>query len=213
MALAFLFMTSSRKRPRAKPAGSAQKMVKAKSAKPAGGTLPFEIDPAQLDETLEKLKTQLVDWANKGRYTKVRFKFRGKQLLPDIPLAAVAAVEGVTFYWGGLLRALVFNLAGKTVLDVELINDSERKLHEGKEQLLAGELEAALKLFNQALAMERTNPKVHLNLGAAYKLKGDFEAARKAFKAAMALDQDGPVGHEAERKLKALDGALVVRDA
>lgn len=213
MALAFLSMPSSRKRPRSKKlAAQAKKTVKAKSVKPLGGTLPFEIDPEKLDETLDKLKTQLVDWANKGRYTKVRFKFRGKQLLPDIPLAAVAAVEGVTFYWGGLLRALVFNLAGKTVLDVELINDSERKLHEGKEQLLAGELEAALKLFNQALAMERTNPKVHLNLGAAYKLKGDVEAARKAFKAAMALDADGPVGHEAERKLKALDGTLAVRD-
>ncbi|MBX7114188.1 MAG: tetratricopeptide repeat protein [Myxococcaceae bacterium] len=208
MALAFLSMAHSRKRSRSQPAALAKKKVKAKS----GGTLPFEIDPAQLDDTLEKLKTQLVDWANKGRYTKVRFKFRGKQLLPDIPLAAVAAVEGVTFYWGGLLRALVFNLAGKTVLDVELINDSERKLHEGKEQLLAGELEAALTLFNQALAMERTNPKVHLNLGVAYKLKGDLSAARKAFKAAMALDAHGPSGHEAERKLKALEGTPSVSD-
>lgn len=182
-----------------------KKKTKAVAEKSGSGlTLPFEIDPARVDETLKTLKTQLIDWANKGRYTKVRFKFRGKQLLPDIPLAAVAAVEGVTFYWGGLLRALVFNLAGKTVLDIELVNDSERKLHEGKEQLLAGELDEALRLFEEALAMDRTNPKVHLNMGAALKLKGDVAAARRAFETAKQLDPDGPLGQEADRKLATL---------
>lgn len=208
-------MAAKPKKPRSKPAKAAKRVTKAQASKAQGSkalgsTLPFEIDPSHIDETMEKLKTQLVDWANKGRYTKVRFKFRGKQLLPDLPLAAVAAVEGVTFYWGGILRALVFNLAGKTVLDIELINDSEKKLQEGKEQLLAGELNAALRLFNEALAMERTNPKVHLNLGAAYKLKGDLAAARKAFSTAKELDPDGPIGAEAEKKLAGISGSITI---
>src|SRR6478736_1784165 len=76
---------------------------------------PLEVDPKRIEEALAKLKDDVVNWANKGRYTKVRFKFRGKQLLPDIPLAAVIAAEGLTFYWGGILRALVMNIAGKTV--------------------------------------------------------------------------------------------------
>ncbi|MGV3625669.1 MAG: DUF4342 domain-containing protein, partial [Archangium sp.] len=76
--------------------------------------LPFEIDPQKIEASLNKLKDQVVTLAKKGRYTKVRFKFRGKQLLPDIPLAAVVAVEGATFYWAGVLRAVVFTLAGRT---------------------------------------------------------------------------------------------------
>src|SRR5436190_1103619 len=50
-----------------------------------GHAFPFEIDPKRIEEGLSKLRGELVHWANKGRYTKVRFKFRGKQLLPDLP--------------------------------------------------------------------------------------------------------------------------------
>ena len=52
-------------------------------------TLPFEVDPRKIEESLNGLKDQIVLLAKKGRYTKVRFKFRGRQLLPDLPLAAV----------------------------------------------------------------------------------------------------------------------------
>jgi len=65
------------------------------AGEPQGRVLPFEIDPAQLEAGFKKLRGELVHWTNKGRYTKVRFKFRGKQLLPDLPLAAVAAAEGI----------------------------------------------------------------------------------------------------------------------
>ncbi len=166
--------------------------------------LPFEIDPKKVEESLAKLKDQAVIWAKRGRYTKVRFKFRGKQLLPDLPLAAVAAVQGATFYWGGLLRMLVFNLAGKTVLEVELVNDSEKKIQAGKEALLSGELDAALGLFKEALDMDAENPNVHLNLGVARKLKGELLASRASLEKAAALDPKGPIGVEAERLLTGL---------
>src|SRR2546423_921891 len=94
---------------------------------------PIEVDPKRIEEALAKIKDEVVNWANKGRYTKVRLKFRGKQLLPDMPFAAFVAAQGLTFYWGGILRALVFNLAGKAVFDVEMINDSEKRLARGKE--------------------------------------------------------------------------------
>lgn len=167
-------------------------------------TLPFEIDPRRVEASLGKLKTDLVKWAKKGRYTKVRFKFRGKQLLPDLPLAAVAAVEGLTFYWTGILRALVFNLAGRTVLDVELVNDSERKLTQGKEALLSGDLDEALAAFRAAEDMDHDNPVVHLNLGIAQKLKGRHDEARAALQRALALNPEGPVGAEAERLVTTL---------
>src|SRR5581483_12427622 len=104
-----------------------------KEKKADSKTLPFEVDPKKLEESLNGLKDQVVKLAKRGRYTKVRFKFRGKQLLPDIPLAAVAAGEALTFYWGGLIRALLVNFAGQALLKVELVNDSEKKVATGKE--------------------------------------------------------------------------------
>lgn len=170
-------------------------------------TLPFEIDPKKVEDSLKKFRDQLVQLTKKGRYTKVRFKFRGKQLLPDLPLAAVVAVEGATFYWTGLLRLLVFNLAGRAVIEVELVNDSEKRITTGKEALLSGDLDEALKAFREALDMDPENAIVHLNLGVAYKLKGQKEVARMALQKAKTLDAHGPTGMEADRLLSGLGPA------
>jgi tetratricopeptide (TPR) repeat protein len=174
---------------------------------PAGNlsrTFPIELDPKRLEETLASLASEVRHWANKGRYTKVRFKFRGKQLLPDLPLAAVVAAESLTFYWGGILRTLLVNVAGNSVLSVELINDSEKRVQKGKEELLSGEVDSAIENFEAAISMERDNPRAHLNLGVAMKLKGQKDAARRSFEQAKSLDPEGPVGLEADRLLRAL---------
>ena len=170
-------------------------------------TLPFEIDPKKVEDSLKKFRDQLVQFTKKGRYTKVRFKFRGKQLLPDLPLAAVVAVEGATFYWTGLLRLLVFNLAGRAVIDVELVNDSEKRITAGKEALLSGDLDVALAAFREALEMDPENAVVHLNLGVAYKLQGQKEVARMALSKAKSLDAHGPTGMEADRLMQGLGPA------
>ncbi len=199
---------SPRPAPSARPPAARKKPVQARREEvervPSESAFPLEIDPRQIEETLAKLKDQVVNWTNKGRYTRVRFKFRGKQLLPDLPLAAVVAAEGLTFYWGGILRALLVNFAGKTVFDVELVNDSEKRIQRGKEELLQGELDKALACFKDALAMDRDNPNVHLNLGVALKLKGDLAGARDALLRARGLDPEGAVGAEAERILSGM---------
>jgi tetratricopeptide (TPR) repeat protein len=175
----------------------AQKALPA--GEPQGRALPFEIDPKRVEESLKKLQGEMVHWANKGRYTKVRFKFRGKQLLPDLPLAAVVAAEGLTFYWGGILRVLVANVVGKSVLQVEFVNDADKRVHAGKEALLSGDVDQALGLFREALSMDRDNAGAHLNIGVALKLKGDRDGALAAFEKAKAKDPDGSIGTEAER--------------
>jgi tetratricopeptide (TPR) repeat protein len=169
-----------------------------------GNILPIEVDPKRVEEALAKVTGELRHWANKGRYTRVRFKFRGKQLLPDLPLAAVVAAEGLTFYWGGILRMLVANMAGGSLLDVEFVNDSEKKVQAGREALLSGDLEAALGHFRMALDMDRDSATAHLNIGVALKLKGDREGAREALEKARTLNPEGPVGAEAERLLSTL---------
>ena len=169
-------------------------------------TLPIDVQPGAVDEALRKVTETLRQWANAGRYTRVRFKFRGKPLLPDLPLAAVVAAEGLTFYWTGILRALLVNVAGRSVLDVELVNDSEQHVQQGKEELLSGEVDRAIAEFRTALAKQHDNPRAHLNLGVALKLKGDRSGARASLEKARALDADGAVGKEAERLLQGLNG-------
>ncbi len=176
-----------------------QKALPAGEPVDKGRALPFEIDPKRVEESLKKLQGEMVHWANKGRYTKVRFKFRGKQLLPDLPLAAVVAAEGLTFYWGGILRVLIANVVGKSVLQVEFINDSEKRVQAGKEALLSGDVDQALALFREALSMDRDNAAAHLNVGVALKLKGDRDGALAAFEKAREIDPEGPTGAEAER--------------
>lgn len=177
----------------------AQKALPAGESMAKGRALPFEIDPKRVEESLKKLRGEMVHWANKGRYTKVRFKFRGKQLLPDLPLAAIVAAEGLTFYWGGILRVLIANVVGKSVLQVEFVNDADKRVQEGKEALLSGDVDQALALFREALSMDRDNVAAHLNVGVALKLKGDREGALAAFEKAKEKDPDGPLGAEAER--------------
>jgi tetratricopeptide (TPR) repeat protein len=201
-----------RKAPKRAPAKSSRPAPRRSATRPSkpleesGATLPVDVQPGAIDEALRKVTESLRQWANTGRYTKVRFKFRGKPLLPDLPLAAVVAAEGLTFYWTGILRALLVNVAGRSVLDVELVNDSEHHLQKGKEELLSGEVDRAIAEFRIALAKQHDNPRAHLNLGVALKLKGDRAGARASLEKARALDPDGAVGKEAERLLQGLNG-------
>lgn len=169
--------------------------------------VPLEIEAGAVDKALEKLRNELSHWVNKGRYTKVRFKFRGKALLPDIPIAAVVAAEAATFWWTGLLRALVMNFGAKTVFDVELVSDADAEVARGKEMLLAGDLDQALTQFEKAVRMDRDCASGYLNIGIAKKLKGDKVGARDAFERAKAINPTGPAGIEADRLLATLDGA------
>jgi tetratricopeptide (TPR) repeat protein len=190
-----------------RPAASRPRPKPPAEAPGNGGTLPIDLQPGRIEEALKKVTETLRHWANTGRYTKVRFKFRGKPLLPDLPLAAVVAAEGLTFYWTGILRALLVNVAGRSVLDVELVNDAEHHVQKGKEELLAGEVDRAIAEFRYAIAKQRDNASAHLNLGVALKLKGDKAGAKAALEKARALDPEGPMGKEAERVLQGLGSA------
>lgn len=191
--------------PQPKPAPEPPPLESA-PAPEGGATIPLEVGEGGFDETLTRLRQELKRWANKGRYTKVRFKFRGKQLLPDIPLAAVVAAEGLSFYWAGILRALVVNVAGGSLIDVELVNDSEKVIAQGREALLSGEVEKALEHFQKACDMDRDNASAWLNLGVARKLRGDLAGAREALEKARQVGGAKPAAVEAERILKSMEG-------
>jgi tetratricopeptide (TPR) repeat protein len=196
--------TAAARPPRKRPSvpGRAAKAKKETAAR----ARTVHVEPGRIEEMLHKLRTELGALANKGRYTRVRFKFRGKQLLPDLPLAAVIAAEGLTFYWTGILRTLLVNVAGKSVLSVELVNDSGRHIQAGKDELIVGEVDRAIEAFRKALRMERDNPRAHLHLGAALRLKGSKAEAKESLERALQLDPHGEVGREATELLRRLTG-------
>ncbi len=196
-----------RRPPASKKARRPPKSSRPSAKKADNGARTVDVEPGRIEEMLQKLRTELGALANKGRYTRVRFKFRGKQLLPDLPLAAVIAAEGLTFYWTGILRTLLVNVAGKSVLSVELVNDSGRFVQAGKDELLAGDVDRAIEAFRKALRMERDNPRAYLHLGAALRLKGKDTEAKEALERARALDPRGEVGREAQEMLRRMGGA------
>jgi hypothetical protein len=205
--------TAARK-PARKGAPAPKKVApkKAKPKKPASQredrkVFGVEVEPGSVDKTLAKVREELTHWVNKGRYTKVRFKLRGKPILPDLPVAAVVAAEAMTFWWAGLLRALLVTLGANTILDVELVNDADREVAHGKQALLAGDLDKAMECFKKALQMDRGNPSALLSLGIAHKLRGELAKAREYLEKTERADPQGPSGEEARRLLDQMGAA------
>lgn len=160
-----------------------------------------EIDPERIDEAVRSIADQVRQAVDQGRYTKVRIKYRGKPLMPDIPLAVFVATEAVTFWYAGLLRALVVNLGARTIIEVELIHDAVGKVEEGKELFLAGEVDAAEDKYREALRMKRDHPDALYHLGVLLRVTGRRKEAIECFEKVADLP-----GHALQEKaLEALD--------
>lgn len=150
-----------------------------------------EIDPDRIEDTLESIRDRVRDSFAAGRYTRVRLSFRGKTILPDIPLGVFLATEGVAFWLISPLPALLVNLGAKAVLDVEFIHEADELVQEGLTLYLDGELEAAESKYREALERRDDDPSALYNLGTLLRVSGrKDEALRQLRKAAM-----GPEGH------------------
>jgi tetratricopeptide (TPR) repeat protein len=143
--------------------------------------LNWEIDPEQIDESLRKLREQLKKLYDQGRYTKVRFKWKGKPLGPDVPMAALVAGEAVSLMLAGPLRFLVFNLGVKTFLEVEFLHEASERVREGQELFAEGEVDAAEAKYREALSMKEDDTSALYNLGVLLRVTGRREEALAAF--------------------------------
>lgn len=142
----------------------------------------------------------------KGQHTKVRIKFRDRELA-TMPLSMLVAAEAASFVLAGparILHIIAANALGRTLLDVEFVNEADAVVTAGKARLLEGELDEALERFREAIAMDPNHAPAQLNLGIALKLKGQRDDARAAFEKAAQLDPDGEAGREARRQLELL---------
>jgi tetratricopeptide (TPR) repeat protein len=153
-----------------------------------------------LDKAFGKLRTEAGHMLKRGQHTRVRIKFRGKEIA-ELPVAVVAAAEVASLWWAGPLRLLLAHVVGKAVLDVEFVSDAQSHVVAGRAFLSSGDLDDAIKEFNKALVMDNRNAGAHLGLGIALKLKGDKEAARRELALAEECDPRGDAGREARRHL------------
>ena len=138
-----------------------------------------EIDPKEVDKSLKNIQEQVKKVAQDGRYTKVRIKYGGKQLGPDIPLSVFLAAEAVAFWYTGLIRALIVNLGMRSFVDVEFVHQGTEKVAEGRELYVDGEIEAAEKCYREALEIREDDPYAHYHLGVLLRVSGRKKEAVK----------------------------------
>ena len=171
----------------------------ADKARPAAEKMAVDINEG-LDGAFAKVSEQARDLMAKGQHTRVRIKFRGRQIA-ELPIAVVAAAEVASFWWFGPLRVVLGHVVGKAVLDVEFVSNADHHVGAGRKLLADGELEKAIAEFEKAVAMDRRHAAANLGKGIALKLKGDKLAARAAFEKAEEADPRGDAGREARRHL------------
>src|SRR5437016_12336691 len=171
----------------------------ADKAKPAAERMAVDVTEG-LDDAFTKVSQQARDLMAKGQHTRVRIKFRGKQIA-ELPIAAVAAAEVATFWWFGPLRVVFAHVVGKAILDVEFVSNADHHVAQGRKLLGDGELEKSIAEFEKALSMDRRHAGALLGKGIALKLKGDKGSARECFEQAEEADPRGDVGREARRHL------------
>jgi len=149
----------------------------------------IEIDPNEIESSIKELKNKVRQFAQDSRHTKVRIKFRGKALMPDLPLGVFVAAEAATFWYAGLLRALAVNLGMRAFVQVELIHASEEKVAEGCEHYRNGDVEDAEACFREALEMRSQDPAANYHMGVLLRVIGRREEALAHLKIAAEAEE------------------------
>ena len=152
------------------------------------------------EKAFGKLRTEAEHMVKRGQHTRVRIKFRGKQIA-ELPVAVVAAGEIASLVFAGPLKLVLAHFVGKAVLEVEFVNDAQSHVAAGRAFVSSGDLVDALREFDRALEMDRKSAGAHLGRGIALKLRGEKDAARAAFVLAEECDPRGDSGREARRHL------------
>ncbi len=148
----------------------------------------WQIDPEKLDDSLRELRERARKLVAEGRYTKVRFTYKGKPLMPDIPLAALVAAEGISLALTGPLQLLLVNLGVKAFINVELVHEADERVREGMDLFEAGEVDGAEAKYLEALAMKSDDVAALFHLGVLYRVTGRRSEAIRCFEKAAAGD-------------------------
>lgn len=137
----------------------------------------WEVDPEAVEASLRQLQRKARELFEQGRYTRVRLRYKGKQLGTDIPLGALLAMEGLGLLIASPLYLLVANLGVKAFIEVEFIHEAEDRVKEGLELFNTGEVDAAEAKYREALAMRAEDPAALYALGILLRVTGRREEA------------------------------------
>ena len=162
----------------------------------------LEINTNKAEESIRQAVERVQYWYKQGVINKVRLKYKGKAILPDIPLSYFMLAQVATFFLTGVVRALAFNLGAKVFFEVEMINDAEEMLKKARDLYLDGELDEALRLLEEIIQLDGRYSEAYLYMGIINKIKGERGAAAKYFLQAQKLDPHGKAGTEAGKNLK-----------
>jgi len=182
-------------RPRTAAAGAVPRQIK---------RVKLEINTDRVEESIRQTVERLQYWYRQGMIHKVRLKYRGKAILPDIPLSYFMLVQVATFFLTGVVRALALNLGTRVFFEVEMINDAEELFKRAKDVYLDGDLDEALNLFQQVLTLDKDFAEAYLYLGIIHKIRKEFQDAARCFQKAEKLDRTGKISKEAARNLRKL---------
>jgi tetratricopeptide (TPR) repeat protein len=166
--------------------------------------ITLEINTNRVEENIRQVVEKVQYWYQQGLIRKVRLKYKGKAILPDIPLSYFMAVQVATFFLTGVVRALAFNLGTRIFFEIEMINDADEGLKRARDLYLDGDLDDAMDMLQQVLKLDKNSAEAYLYLGIISKIKRDPEAATHYFLQAQKLDAGGKVGTEAAKNLKKL---------
>ncbi|HVO29356.1 MAG TPA: hypothetical protein VMV18_01415 [bacterium] len=162
------------------------------------------VDPEKIDEAITNLRKQVEKFIRRGFADKIRIKYKGKPLGPDIPVAYFLAAEGLAFWSAGILRVLLVNLGARALLTVELISSAVEHHAKGVERYMAGDVDGALAHFERAVESDEYHAASQRMLGTVLKLKGNLTGARVHLARAIELDPDGEDGRKARELLSEL---------
>lgn len=165
----------------------------------------FEIKTDRIEEGVRQVVKRIQYWYRQGIIRKVRLKYRGKALLPDIPLSYFMLVQAASFFLAGIVRALAINVGARIFFEVEIVNDAEQQLKRAKELYLDGELDEAIQTLEEVILLDEDCAEAYLYLGIIHKVKKDYESASRYFLRAQKLEPAGKSGVEAVKNLKKLN--------
>lgn len=175
-------------------------------AVPAGTIrkVKLEINSDRIEESIRQAVERMQYWYRQGMIHKVRLKYRGKAVLPDIPLSYFMLVQVATFFLTGVVRALALNIGTRVFFEVEMINDAEELFKRAKDLYLDGDLDEAFKLLEQVLTLDPDFAEAYLYMGIISRIRREYEPAARFFAKAEKLDRAGKIAKEAAKNLRKL---------
>lgn len=170
--------------------------------------ISIEVDPEKIEKSYQDLIDQIQKIAKGGKYTKVRIRYEGKQIGPDIPLMAFVVAEVFSGFYGGIIRTLLMNLGVRSVIDIEFIHEASEKVDAGKQFFVEGDIEQAEKLYREALELGGASPSAHFHLAVLLRMSGRKEEAISHLQKLAAME-DNEYTEKAKQLLRQLTSIAV----